>query len=153
MVFFWRYVPANKIKNLMGRHRVMVPPEASERVCQRALLTAYAHHMTEELKSIAIGSRESMRSAKCEGGRISRRAFEKLMDILRPGDAIRQPPPAGSTEKDGDAIMAIALLKGAKATPAKLAMNSGVDAASSLCHAVQHGQTSLRHPGPPRCPA
>lgn len=68
-----------------------------------------------------------MNPVMCERGRTTYRIFNKLVDVLKSGDADSTIAQGWPPEDDEDAVMAIAPPKGAKAPPTRLVRNPRVD--------------------------
>lgn len=58
MIFSRRYIPRNKLANLVQRFSVIFTPEVSERVDQRAIVTTHTNHIAEVLQSIPVVPRD-----------------------------------------------------------------------------------------------
>lgn len=124
---FWRGIPENKFQIFVRRLRVMLRPAASARVDQKYIVTTHVYHIDEELKPYPEILHDSMSPATCGGRRITRRIFQMLVDVLRPGDAGKPLSQGATPENDENVALVIAPPKEAKAWPAGSVRNLFVD--------------------------
>lgn len=104
----------------------MITPTTSEPIDQRSIVTTHIYQVAEKLEAYSVFPYDPMSPPMYERGMITRRIFEKLVDMLKFGDYNRSSSREGRPEADQDAVLGHRTPKGAKASPAGPATNPGI---------------------------